>query len=123
MKIKAPLRQPLALLGLLAATFLALACTSEVVKEVPVEKVVQVVVTATPGPTPALEVRERTVVATPTLPSPTATPAAVATPSEPKVYQLGIFEDLTTTNYFAYLGTDTTIWNSYVLGGGQPAYL
>ena len=54
MKITTSVRNPLALLSLLAATFLALACTSEVVKEVPVEKVVQVVVTATPGPTPAV---------------------------------------------------------------------
>ena len=37
------------------------------------------------------------------------------------MYQLGIFEDLTTTNYWSYLGPDTTIWNSYVLGGGKPA--
>jgi ABC-type transport system substrate-binding protein len=39
-----------------------------------------------------------------------------------KVYKIGIFEDLTTTNYWAYLGSgaDGTIWNAYVLGGSQP---
>ena len=35
---------------------------------------------------------------------------------------MGIFSDLTTTNFWAYLGPDGTIWNSYVLGGG-PAGL
>ena len=38
------------------------------------------------------------------------------------IYVLGIFSDLTTTNFWAYLGPDGTIWNSYVLGGG-PAGL
>jgi ABC-type transport system substrate-binding protein len=53
----------------------------------------------------------------------TPTPGASPPVSKagPKVYRLGIFEDLTTTNYWAYLGPDTTIWNSYVLSGGQPA--
>jgi ABC-type transport system substrate-binding protein len=38
-----------------------------------------------------------------------------------KVYKIGIFEDLTTINYWSYLGSgaDGTIWNAYVLGGGQ----
>ncbi len=48
--------------------------------------------------------------------APTSAPTA-----EPTVYQLGIFEDMTTTNYWAFLGTDTTIWNSYVLGGAKPS--
>ena len=69
-------------------------CTSEVIKEVPVEQ---------------------TVVVTPTQPAPTPSPAA-----GPKIYKLGIFEDLTTTNFWAYLGPDTTIWNGYVLDGDQP---
>ena len=50
-----------------------------------------------------------------------ATVAATATEDTgPKIYKLGIFEDLTTTNYWSYLGPDTTVWNSYVLGGGKP---
>ncbi|SVC51656.1 uncharacterized protein METZ01_LOCUS304510, partial [marine metagenome] len=50
-----------------------------------------------------------------------ATVAATATEDNgPKIYKLGIFEDLTTTNYWSYLGPDATIWNSYVLGGGKP---
>jgi peptide/nickel transport system substrate-binding protein len=48
-----------------------------------------------------------------------STPAVTPETAGPKVYQLGIFEDLSTTNYWAYLGTDTTIWNLYVLGGGK----
>ncbi len=53
----------------------------------------------------------------------TPTPGASPPVSKagPKVYRLGIFEDLTTTNYWAFLGPDTTVWNSYVLSGGQPA--
>ena len=30
---------------------------------------------------------------------------------EPRVYRIGIAEDLTTTNHWAYLGPDSTIWN------------
>ena len=73
----------------------------EVIKEVPVEKVVvkEVLVEVTPQP---------------------AAPSAPDASSGPKVYQLGIFEDLTTTNYWSYLGPNTTIWNSYVLGGAKP---
>lgn len=79
------------LLAFVAVSTVAIACTSEVVKEV------QVVVTPTSEPV-----------------TPTPLP-------EPKIYLLGIFEDLTTTNYWAYLGPDTTVWNSYVLEGDQPS--
>ena len=51
----------------------------------------------------------------------TAETAETTESTGPKIYKLGIFEDLTTTNYWAYLGPDTTIWNSYVLSGGKPA--
>lgn len=91
------------LLKIFAALFavaLVAACTSEVTQEVPAEG------TGAAAPTSA-----PIVVATPTS-APTA---------EPRVYQLGIFEDMTTTNYWAFLGTDTTIWNSYVLGGAKPS--
>ena len=40
--------------------------------------------------------------------------------SEPRVYRIGIAEDLTTTNYWAYLGPDGTVWNGYVLGDTKP---
>jgi len=57
--------------------------------------------------------------------SPTVTPTdSPNNPLEPQgVYVLGIFEDLTTTNYWAHLGSsaDGTVWNSYVLSGSQPA--
>ena len=85
--------------GLVLLLMSALGCTREVVREVEVVRDVEVVVTATPVP-----------------PSPT--------PEEPpptsQVYQLGISADLTTTNYWTYLGPDGTIWNQYVLGGGKP---
>ena len=57
----------------------------------------------------------REVVVTPT-PEPAATSAA---PVE-QIYQLGITSDLTTTNYWAYLGPDGTVWNQYVLSGAKP---
>lgn len=57
----------------------------------------------TPTPTPAP-------VATPT-PAPTPTP----TPVPAKPYKVGIFSDLTTTNYWNYLGPAATVWNAYVL--------
>lgn len=34
-----------------------------------------------------------------------------------QVLQIGIFEDLTTTNIWARIGPDATVWNFYVLGG------
>ena len=49
-------------------------------------------------------------------PEPTETPPA----QEERIYQLGITADLTTTNYWAYLGPDGTMWNQYVLSGTKP---
>jgi len=86
----------------------------EVVKEVPVEKQVTVVATPTPGPTPTPVIRQVLVTPTPLPPTPTPLPT-------PKIYELGIFEDLTTTNFWAMYGPDGTIWNFYVLGGAHPA--
>jgi ABC-type transport system substrate-binding protein len=39
--------------------------------------------------------------------------AAPAASDEP--YRIGIFSDLTTVNFWSYLGPNTTVWNSYVL--------
>ena len=99
----------LAFLGLMLALTLVLGCTREVVKEV--------LVTPVPGPTvtPQAEATE----------VPTAAPAAaMAVDPEAeteRVYRIGIAEDLTTTNHWAYLGPDNTVWNGYVLGGSKPA--
>jgi peptide/nickel transport system substrate-binding protein len=94
----------------LAALVFIVGCTREVV----------VVATPTPGPdspaglsTPGVTESQGS--------TPQATPSpATAEATGPRVYQLGIFEDLSTTNYWAYLGPDTTIWNHYVLAGGKP---
>ncbi len=80
----------------------------------------EVVVTPTPDPTdvsespvaettPAQEAAEES-------PEPAETPPA----QEERIYQLGIAADLTTTNYWAYLGPDGTMWNQYVLSGTKP---
>ena len=92
------------LVGSLLLILLALsACTREVIKEV--------VVTPVPGPTPT--------------PEATATTAETNPPpeagGEARVYRVGIAEDMTTTNYWAYIGPDGTVWNGYVLSGDKPA--
>ena len=82
-------------------------CTREVVKEV--------VVTAVPNPT-------ATTVPVGQGPEDTETPAPTeATGGGEQVYRIGIAEDLTTTNHWAYLGPDGTVWNGYVLGGSKPS--
>ncbi len=109
--------------GLIILLTLLLGYTREVVTEV--------VVTATPGPaaeqsapaaaasqpTPAAEAINPTTVTQDT-PTPVAPPPESGDEEE-KVYRLGISADLTTNNYWAYLGPDGTIWNQYVLSGGN----
>ena len=56
---------------------------------------------------------EKTVVVTPT---PTPKGAYVERP-----YRLGIFEDLTTTNFWSAYGPDATVWNFYVLSNFVPS--
>ena len=117
-----PLVKPLIVLAGLMALLSLFACTKEVPvdrvveKEVPVDRIVEKEVRVE---VPKEVVKEviREVAVQPTTPS---RPSASGS-TGPQVYQLGIFEDLTTTNYWSYLGPDTTIWNSYVLGGGKPA--
>ena len=119
-----------------------LACGTEVVTEEVVREVeVEVVVTATPDPNAPSQAGRTGQTAPPTSagstaggsasaatprpdrPSPTSPPAQApaggADVSE-NVYQLGISADMTTTNYWSYLGPDGTIWNMYVLGGSKP---
>ena len=94
----------LPIFGCLLLALLALpGCTREVVKEV--------VVTPTTGPTPTTSASGIQ----------TEDTADAQTEGEAKVYQLGIAEDLTTTNYWAYVGPDGTVWNGYVLAGSKPA--
>ncbi len=89
------------ILGLFLVVALT-ACSGEVVREV--------VITPAPGPTETVapatgQVQEE----------------GEQTSSEPRIFKIGIAEDLTTTNHWAYLGPDGTVWNGYVLGGGKPA--
>jgi peptide/nickel transport system substrate-binding protein len=52
-----------------------------------------------------------------------APPESTEPPPEPKTYRMGIFGDLTTTNYWAYLDTDSSVWNDYVLSAlGPPSF-
>ena len=90
------------LLAIVAVATFAIACSSD---------------SATEAPEVAQTVQNQVQAADTTTTEPvTSTPVPA-----PKIYQLGIFEDLTTTNYWAYLGPDTTVWNSYILEGDQPA--
>ena len=111
----------------------------EVEREVPVEVerqvMVEVVVTPTPDPNaPQVELPRQPQTqpavssgaaqpaptqAPPPPPPPQPTAAAMAEDVE-RIYKIGISEDLTTTNYWAYLGPDGTIWNQYTLGGSKP---
>ena len=99
-------------LAIVLAMAVLIGCTREVIKEVEVpvevtkEVVVEKIVEVEKEPAPAQE---------------TSTTAAVSD-GGPKVYQLGIFEDLTTANYWSYMGPNGTIWNSYVLGGKPSLY-
>ncbi len=81
---------------------ISLACNGDEIDESP-----------TPEPTAA------------TQPAATATPSMTTTPEatpvpEPKIYQLAITSDLTTTNYWALLGPDGTVWNQYALSDTKP---
>ena len=99
------------LASVIFVTFAA-GCTREVIKEVPVETIVEKEVIKEVFIEKPAEQKEA---------GRTAETAETTKSTGPKIYKLGIFEDLTTTNYWAYLGPDTTIWNSYVLSGGKPA--
>lgn len=80
----------------------------------------------TPPPQPAAESPPTVAPAAPTdapaAPA-TAAPVAPTTAPEPapaaaisdKPYRIGIFEDITTTNYWSYFGPNGTTWNAYVL--------
>ncbi len=112
--------------------------TVEVEREVPVEVerqvMVEVVATPTPNPNPPQAQLPRQPQAQPAAgtspaqptptqappPSPQPTVAAMVDDVE-RIYKIGISEDLTTTNYWAYLGPDGTIWNLYVLSGSKPS--
>ena len=90
---------------LLFSMIVLTACTREVVKEV--------LITPAPGPT------QTVLPATGQTQKPQGS-AEEASAGE-RVFKIGIAEDLTTTNHWALLGPDGTVWNGYVLGGSKPA--
>ena len=114
----------LGIFGLILVLLVLVGCAREVVREV--------VVTATPDPADARAPAAPPTAAAPEATAPDATTAVPATP-EPQppqqaetddvehVYRIGISADLTTTNYWAYLGPDGTMWNLYVLSGDKPS--
>ncbi len=112
MGVGARTKKAIVALTIVLAMVMMIGCTREVIKEVEVpvevtkEVVVEKIVEVEKEPEPMLE--------TPSI--------AAEGDGGPKVYQLGIFEDLTTTNYWSYLGPNGTIWNSYVLGGKPSLY-
>ena len=124
----------LILAGLIIFALALAGCAREVVREV------EVVVTATPDPAaqsattpsqaaPPTSGSQTSPTAAAPQPAATQAPPAQASPTQPpatgagdteNVYQIGISADLTTTNYWAYLGPDGTVWNLYALGGTKP---
>lgn len=75
-----------------------------------------------PAPEPEAEAPEEPAEATVEEPAEEEQPAeepaeeaATTPPTSDVPYRLGIFEDLKTTNYWSYLGPNTTAWGSYVL--------
>ena len=111
----------LAFFGLMLALSLLLGCTREVVKEVTVTPVAgptatsQTEATAAPVETSTVTSESET-----ENERPAATTAGSSGAETGKVYRIGIAEDLTTTNHWAYVGPDGTVWNGYVLGGSKP---
>ena len=93
----------LALPAIALLLFLSFACTGDDAEDTPAPAA-----TASPAPIPAATQ------------APPPTPAATTPAQEPQIYQLAIISDLTTTNYWALLGPDGTVWNQYALGGTKP---
>ena len=75
---------------------------------------------ATPTAAPTQAPAPTTAPAQPTA-VPVVQPTAEPPPPEAKPYRVGIFEDLTTTNYWAYIGPSATVWNQYVLAPQRVA--
>jgi ABC-type transport system substrate-binding protein len=69
---------------------------------------------ATPTAAPTQAPAPTTAPAQPTA-VPVVQPTAEPPPPEAKPYRVGIFADLTTTNYWNYVGPGSTVWNAYVL--------
>ena len=80
----------------------------------------EVVVTPTPDPAEAAEPTATVTTTAQEAVEETPEPAEPDPVQEERIYQLGITADLTTTNYWAYLGPDGTTWNQYVLSGTKP---
>jgi peptide/nickel transport system substrate-binding protein len=112
----------LALIVLLGSALLT-ACQGEtqeievtrIVKETVVEERVETVVQKE---TVVETVVEKETVVEVVTPTPQAT-----RPPEPKTYRTAIFADMTTTNYWAYMDPESSVWNAYVLTAvGHPQF-
>ena len=105
----------IAFCGLLLALFLLPGCTSEAAPDSTPTPVTEATATPQSGSDEAPR-------ATPTAPSEAETEAEGPSGTETEhVYRIGIAADLTTTNHWAYLGPDGTVWNGYVLAGSKPS--
>ncbi len=108
-----------ACLAVLLLIILLAGCTGEVTKEATKEAPTEALIEKTVEPVEKETEVPKNTQENPEVATPGPTPAPTGD-SGPQIYQLGIFEDLTTTNYWSYLGPNATIWNSYVLGGAKP---
>jgi len=51
----------------------------------------------------------------------TSTTTTQPAPEEPFVYRVGVLDGLSTTNFWAFQGEQTTVWNAYILGPTKPS--
>jgi peptide/nickel transport system substrate-binding protein len=55
-------------------------------------------------------------------PEPTVSePDTTSTIPEPFVYRIGVLSGVSTDNFWAYYGSEPSVWNSYILGPTKPA--
>lgn len=47
--------------------------------------------------------------------------STTSTPAEPFTYRVGLLAGVSTDNFWAFYGTEPSVWNSYVLGPTKPA--
>lgn len=98
---------------LLAALMLISALVLSACANAPVEPTAAPVEPTAAAVAPTTAPAQPTTAAEPAPAEPTTAPAAATMSDQP--YRIGIFSDITTTNYWSYFGPNGTTWNAYIL--------